>query len=211
MRVALFGATGFIGSAVLDELLAQGHEVTALVRTQGTVPAKPALSVIEGSVADKGAVAQVVSGSAAVVSCLGTRRSDKQPVDFLASATRAIIEQMKIAHVERLIAISGAGIRVPGERKPFPHNAISALVGLVAADLVAAKQLEFDVLQENTEIAWTAVRPTRVVEGSATSGARSGVEIAGMGMRVTRGDLARFIVAQITDDTYVRRSPFVSS
>ena len=211
MRVALFGASGFIGSSVLGELLEAGHHVTALIRHPGRVAAHAALTVVEGDVSDPAAVARTIDGTEAVISCLGTPRNEKQSVDFLAAAMRGIIEAMERSGVERLVAISGAGIAVTGERKPFPHNAISAVVRRLAPDMVAAKQREFAVLQASSTIAWTAVRPTRVVNGSATDRRRVTVNAGQLGMRVTRGDLARFMVGQLTDRSYIRLAPFISS
>ena len=211
MQVALFGASGFVGSKVLEELLDAGHAVTALVRKPERVPARQGLILLVGDVGDPAAVERTVAGTQAVISCLGTPRNEKQPVDFLASAIRNIISAMQKEGIERLIAISGAGITVPGERKPFPHNVISGVVRVMARDLVAAKQHEFAVLLESPTIAWTAVRPTRVVAGSATERPHVATESGKVGMRVTRGDLARFMVRQLADRSYVRQAPFISS
>lgn len=211
MKVALFGATGFIGSAVLGELLGAGHHVTALLRNPDRVAVHQALTVVEGDIDDPVVVARTIRGTEAVISCLGTSRNRKQSVDFLATALSSIISAMERFGVERLVAISGAGITVPGERKSFPHNAISAVVRTLARNAVAAKQQEFAVLQANPEIAWTAVRPTRVVDGPATDRPHVTVDAGQLGMRVTRGDLARFIVGQLTDRSYIRLAPFISS
>jgi putative NADH-flavin reductase len=211
VKVALFGGGGFIGSRVLEELLEAGHQVTALIRSPDRVAAHAALTIVQGDVGDPAAVARTIDGTEAVISCLGTPRNEKQSVDFLAGALRSIIEAMERFGVERLVAISGAGITVAGERKPFPHNAISALVKRLAPDTVAAKQREFAVLQASSTIAWTAVRPARVVNGSATDRPRVTVDAGQLGMRVTRGDLARFMVVQLTDRSYVREAPFISS
>ena len=211
MRVALFGATGFIGSRVLEELIAAGHEVTVLARSPDRLGVRPHLTVKSGDVGDPTAVVSTVTGADAVISCLGTPRGEKPPVDFLANAMARILKAMEEQGVERLIAISGAGITLPGERKPFPHNAISRLVGILAADAVRAKANEFKVLQESQGVGWTAVRPTRVVEGPSGDSPRIATEASGIGMQVTRGDLARFIVGQLTDRTYIGRAPFISS
>ena len=211
MRVALFGGSGFIGSSVLEELLETGHQVTALIRNPARVAARTGLIVVQGDVSDSAAVARTIDGAEAVISCLGSDRDEKQSVDFLADALRSIIDAMEKFGVERLVAISGAGITVAGERKPFPHNAISAVVGMLARDTVAAKQREFAALEASSTIAWTAVRPTRVVNGSATDRPRVTVNAEQLGMRVTRGDLARFMVRQLTDRSYIRLAPFISS
>ncbi|MEP6753527.1 MAG: NAD(P)H-binding protein [Candidatus Dormiibacterota bacterium] len=211
MRVALFGASGFIGTSVLEELLTAGHQVNALIRNPARVAGRAGLIVVQGDVGDADAVARTIDGTEAVISCLGTPPSEQQSIDFLADALRRIMDAMERFGVERLVAISGAAITVTGERKAFPHNVISAVVRALARDMVAAKQTEFAVLQASSTIAWTAVRPTRVVSGSATDRPRVTVDAGQLGMRVTRGDLARFMVGQLTDRSYIRQAPFISS
>ena len=57
MKVTLIGATGFVGSAVLSELLQRGHQVTVLARTPAKVLAQPGLTVMQGSALDAAQVA----------------------------------------------------------------------------------------------------------------------------------------------------------
>ena len=209
--VALLGATGFIGQAVLDALLERGHRVKALARQPGRLVTRQGLEVIGGDASDAACLRAAVAGTGAVVSCLGTPRGEKQPVDFLARTMEAILEAMRAEGVTRLVAVSGAGISVPGERKPFPHRAVSALVRLLAPAAVEAKQREFGVLVEAKDVLWTAVRPTRVVAGQLTGHPHISTHPGAIGMRVSRGDLAEFIAAQVDDRSYIRAAPFISS
>lgn len=209
--IAIFGATGFIGSAVMSRLLAQGVQLRALARDAARLNDRAGVTVIAGDVGDPALVREVIKRSAAVVSCLGTRRGDRQPVTFLADAIGSIIAAMRAENVARLIAISGAGISVSGESKPFPHNLITGLVRVLAAEAVEAKQREFEVLRQAGDIEWTAVRPTRVVPGAATGRSRVSVDARSIGMRVTVGDLAAFMAALVEDGGYIREAPFISS
>src|SRR5260370_30039263 len=68
MKVALIGATGFVGSAVLKELLQRGHEVVALVRDPAKLAAQPRLQAVQADVLDAAAVQRAVAGADAVVS-----------------------------------------------------------------------------------------------------------------------------------------------
>lgn len=209
--IAVFGATGLIGSAVVSRLLAHGHQVRALARDPVRLHDRAGVTVVAGDVGDPALVRKVIAGSAAVVSCLGTRRGDRQPATFLANAVASILAAMRTEKVGRLVAISGAGIRVAGESKPFPHNLITRVVRVLAAEAVEAKQREFEVLRQAGDIEWTAVRPTRVVPGVATGRTKVSVEARSIGMRVTVGDLAAFIAGLIEDGGYIREAPFISS
>src|SRR5256885_14512202 len=66
MKVALIGATGFVGSAVLKELLQRGHEVVALVRDPAKLAAQPRLQAVQADVLDAAAVQRAVAGADAV-------------------------------------------------------------------------------------------------------------------------------------------------
>jgi uncharacterized protein len=68
MKIALIGATGFVGSAVLTELLSRGHAVTALARHPEKIAAHAGLQVLRADVLDAGQVAAAVKGQDAIVS-----------------------------------------------------------------------------------------------------------------------------------------------
>jgi putative NADH-flavin reductase len=209
VKVALFGATGFIGQGVLGCLLTEGHSVRALVRDPSRLPEQKGLSVIGGDVLELEAVDRTVAGCEAVLSTLGLRRGEKVDPDFLARAARNILRAMRKQGIKRLVAVSGAGIAVPGERKPLPHNIISAFVRVLVPNVVKSKQREYEVLA-GSDFEWTAVRPVRVLDIPASGKVRIGTSAKDLGMRVSRHDLARFMVDQLDDKEFVRQAPFIS-
>ncbi|MDQ6900061.1 MAG: SDR family oxidoreductase [Candidatus Dormibacteraeota bacterium] len=211
MKLAVFGGTGFAGTAVVDEALARGHEVRMLARDPTRVDATgDRVTVVPGDASDQAAVAATVEGCDAVISTLGPRRGEKQGADFLAEAMRHILLAMEEHGVRRIVAISGAGITLPGDHKPFVHVLAGGLVGLLARGQVEAKRREYEVLSASSA-EWTAVRPTRIVDGPATERRQVSLDGSHMGMRATRGDVAALLVDEATSPGHPRQAPFVSS
>jgi putative NADH-flavin reductase len=105
MNVVLFGATGMIGSRVLNELLSRGHKVTAVVRNPSKVPNEPDVKAVQGDVLNTAAVAEIVKGADAVVSAYNPGSNASAIVD----ATKSLIAGLKQAEVKRLIEVGGAG------------------------------------------------------------------------------------------------------
>ncbi len=110
--------------------------------------------------------------------------------------------------VRRLVALSGAGITIVGERKPLSGRVLSAAVGLIVRHVVESKRREYVVFRDSG-LDWTLVRPPRVVEGEPTGRVASGATPARR--QVTEGDLADFMVGQVSDRSYVRAAPYMGS
>ena len=207
VRVTVFGATGAIGRRVVERALTAGYEVHALVRD----PAKavePGVSTTVGGLTDGQAVARAVEGSDAVIWAVGASRNRPDQVDLFETGARNLVAAMNRHGVRRLVALSGAGITVDGERKPLSGRVLSAAVGLIVRHVVESKRREYLVFRDSG-LDWTLVRPPRVVEGEPTGRYVSGATLAGR--QVTEGDLADFMVGQLIDRSYVRASPYVSS
>jgi hypothetical protein len=110
MKVAIIGATGFVGSQILNEALSRGHEVTAVVRRAERLPQNPGLTAKAVDVADVDALAATLAGHEAVIAAFNPDRT--QPGDVferMVAGGKAIIAATKKAGVKRLLVVGGAG------------------------------------------------------------------------------------------------------
>ncbi|WP_372528617.1 NAD(P)-dependent oxidoreductase [Piscinibacter sp.] len=109
MKIALIGATGLVGSKVLAEALQRGHQVTALVRTPGRLPAQAGVTPVVVDVNDAGQVAAAVAGHDAVVSAFNAPRGNPEFYAQYVGAVRAIVDGVKRSGVKRVLLVGGAG------------------------------------------------------------------------------------------------------
>ena len=206
MRVLILGSTGRIGSLALDGALEDGHEVTVLVRDAGRVEPRDGLSVVAGDVRDEQAVRAASRDVDAVIAALGPRSNSLADEEGLALGMRNLVAAMLGSDVPRLVALSGAGVDVPGDRKPFVDRIMSRVVRRFARYVVGAKQREFEAFADS-KLDWTALRPPLV-----TNGVARGYRLDGSlqpGARVTRADVAQALVDQLVDRSFIRVAPFV--
>jgi putative NADH-flavin reductase len=109
MKIALIGATGFVGSAILQEALQRGHEVTAIVRHPEKSKQHPKLHSKKGDVYQEEEVTRLVAGHDAVISAFNPGWSNPDIYNQQVKGTRAIIDGVKKAGVKRLLFVGGAG------------------------------------------------------------------------------------------------------
>ena len=109
MKIALIGATGFVGSAILQEALQRGHEVTAIVRNPEKVTPHPKLRPNKADVQKEDEVTRSVAGHDAVISAFNPGWSNPDIYNQQVKGTRAIIDGVKKAGVKRLLFVGGAG------------------------------------------------------------------------------------------------------
>lgn len=208
MKLLIFGATGSIGRQLVEQALAQGHTVTAFVRNQAKLDLRhSALKVVQGDVLDYASVERVVPGHEAVLSALGTPAMTRNTVR--SEGTRNIIRAMEQAGVRRLICLSSIGIGDSRPMLPFHYKYI--LVPLLLRQGFAEHELEETwVKQSRTD--WTIVRP-----GAFTNGGRTGayqhsrtVPQKAIQAKISRADVADFVLKQVEDATYLRQTPWIS-
>jgi putative NADH-flavin reductase len=206
MRVLILGATGRVGSLALARALAADHEVVALVRDLNRLEARARLTILGGEIGDATAVGGAVRGVDAVIAAVGPRANAVEDERTLEAGMRNVVAAMDDAGVRRLIALSGAGIDVPGDRKPWVDRVASRVVRRMARHVVGAKQREYDIFSA-ADIDWTALRPPLVTDGPPL-GYRLDLRLK-PGARVRRADVAAALVDQLTDSRFTRAAPFV--
>ncbi len=206
MQVVILGGTGKIGGLALARALADGHQVIALVRDPAKLDMSPRLTSVAGDLTDPQTVREAMKGADAVIAAVGPRANSIGDELALEAGMRNVVAAMTELGVRRLVALSGAGIDVPGDEKPWLDRVASRLVRRMAKHVVGAKQREFEVFSV-ADLDWTAVRPPLVTDGPPV-GYRLAQRLT-PGARVRRADVAAALVDQLTDTGFVRAAPFV--
>jgi uncharacterized protein len=171
MKVALIGATGFVGTAILRELTDRGHEVTAIARHPEKLAIKsPLIHPVNTDVMNPAEVTKAVKGNDAVVSAYNSGWTNPRIYEDFMEASSAIQEGVKASGVKRLIVIGGAGsleikpglqlIDTPQFPAEYKHGASAARDYL--NDLRGEKELE-----------WTFFSPA-ILMNHESSGVRKG-------------------------------------
>ncbi len=213
MRVTIFGASGAIGWHALDASLEAHHTITALARDPAALSGIGGahLRVIKGDIAKAEDVAAAIAGSEAVISTVGPTSNTPDQVALFDAWAQHLVAGMQSHGVRRLVLLSGAAVEVPGRPKTLADGIASTVVRLLARHVVAAKQREFEIVSAS-DLDWIAARPPRVVAGPRTGRYRAGMDVRlGPRSRVRQADLADFLVAQLSDDRWLRQAPFVTS
>ncbi|HQY57109.1 MAG: NAD(P)-dependent oxidoreductase [Nitrospira sp.] len=109
MKIALIGASGFVGSAILKEALDRGHEVTAIVRHPEKVPPHAKLHSEKGDVYNADDVARLVAGHDVVISAFNPGWGNPDIYNLQVTGARSIIDGVKKAGLKRLLFVGGAG------------------------------------------------------------------------------------------------------
>jgi hypothetical protein len=208
MKLAIFGATGRVGSELLPQALAAGHEVRALVRSPSKLQAQAEnLAVLQGDVNDEAAVTDTVAGCDAVLSTLGANGNDA--ADTRRTGTANIMAAMHSTGIKRLVVVGGFHLHVPGDPGNFGQRLIVPILRL-SRNLVQ-DTTGMGALVLASDLDWTLVRIPRVVHGRPTHSSRTGNLKLGPWSKVTRGDAASFVLRCLDDNTCVRQAPMVSS
>ena len=166
MKVAIIGASGFIGSCVRDEALARGHQVTAIVRHPEKITVQdPRLHVVKADIL-KGKVDELVKGHDAVISAYSAGRSGSGIYDEQIEGYKAIISGVKKSGIKRLLVVGGASTL---EVSPGVQLIDTMSPEQITQGMLATREMLY-MLRKEKELEWTFLSPAATI----ASGERTG-------------------------------------
>ncbi len=203
MKVLVLGATGGTGRLIVRDAVAKGHSVVALVRSK-TSANLPDVRMIEGDARDEATLARAMDGCDTVVSALGTGIGLRK-VDLLTVATHALVTAMMRNGVRRLVCISALGVGDSRGHGGFVFDRL--FLPLLLSQAYKDKERQEAAVRASA-LDWVLVRPAMLTDDPARGSARAFTDLAGVkGGKIARADVARFVVEQLTTDTWLRRTP----
>ena len=212
--IALLGATGMVGNYLLQEALDRGYQVRALARTPAKLNAfRDQITIIEGDALDPAVIEELLRGSDAVITAIGPVKADTNAGRFLSTRVSTnIVAQIQAdpaGQVTQYIIVSGAGVKLPGDKRTLFGWWVRTLAQLGLRNVLQDKQAEYDVLAAS-EIDWMLVR-CPLIEPQAFAGKASVSLLSPPAFRVRAAELAEFIIDQVQARDYLRQGPFVGS
>ncbi|MFT4518093.1 MAG: hypothetical protein ACI9JM_000470 [Halioglobus sp.] len=211
ITIALLGATGMVGEFFLQEALVQGYQIKALARTPQKLDAyRGQIEIIAGDARDRAALESLLEGSDVIVSALGPVRADGDAALGLnTAASRHIVQLMPKYNIERYIAVSGAAVKVPGDKRNSTKKWLERMISLSLADTLRDKQAEYELLSTSS-VGWTLIR-CPIIRAQAFEQAPLASIESPSSFTLRAGELARFILEEIENKKYVDQAPFLNS
>lgn len=172
MKIAIIGATGFIGSTIVKEALERGHNVTAISRNPKASITSSRLELVSVDVAEVDLLAQTLKGHDAIILAYNSGHGQADQAHKQVEATKSMIAAVKKSGVKRVVMVGGAGSLeiAPGlqlvDSKDFPKEYLQAAVGTRDA---------YNLLRAEDSLDWTVYSPAAIIApGQRTGNARVG-------------------------------------
>jgi putative NADH-flavin reductase len=216
MKLTIVAATGGIGRQILEQAVAAGHDVTAVVRNPGKLSRQVRAVTADLAAPDPVALESAVAAADAVLSGLGARSQSEAGVAW--RGTRAVVEAMRAMDVRRIVVVSAAPIGTvpsPGRPNPPRHDPGDGFVMRYLAGPITKAALRGhyadlarmeDVIR-GSGLDWTLVRPPRLTDKPLTGTYRTAYgQNLRRGLFISRADVAGYMLRALDRPETVRQT-----
>lgn len=211
MRIALFGATGGTGRAVIDQALQAGHQVTALARDVDKLPPKHGLTVLKGDAMVAEDVDRTLANTDAVVVALGNsqnafallfgaRRTTQR--DICEAGTRNILAAIGDRDDRPIIVVSAFGVGDTRDKLPLMFK---LFYRFFLREQIADKERQ-QALLKASNANYVQIQPVALADKPASGKWTATLDGTLGGSEVSRHDLAAVVLSQLTTKTDTRKT-----
>ncbi|NIE65111.1 NAD(P)-dependent oxidoreductase [Burkholderia sp. Ax-1719] len=204
LKIALFGATGMVGSRIAAEAARRGHQVSALVRQPERVAAGPNVEAVKVDLLDAAQVAAAARGHDVVASAYAPPMSQ---LDDLQTASRALVDGTRAAGLKRLVVVGGAG-----SLEVAPGQQLVDTEGFPAAykPIALAHRDAYAYYRTVSDLDWTFFAPAALIApgertGTFRTGATTLIADAKGESRISAEDYAVAFVDELEQGRFVRQ------
>ena len=204
MKIVIFGDSGKTGTLMVNQALELGYQVIAYVRRENSVEAEhPNLKIIVGNLNDTEKLKEAISGADACLSTLGGASLTKHATEIM-SGIDQIVKLMEQEGVPRFVYLSSIGV---GESRSNMAQPIRFIVCDVLLRVPFADHKTNEQRLAKSKLHYTLVRPGNLTNGPKTGNLKHGIEktILKGSPKISRANVAAFMLKQLTDTTYTNK------
>ena len=210
--VLIVGASRGIGLETVKATLQAGHSVRALARSARRIAVDhPRLEKVVGDALEMATVKRALTGVDVVIQSLGVSAGPEvilKPTRFFSTATRVLVTAMEEAQIKRLICVTGFGA---GNSRGHGGFLYSAAFHLLLGRVYDDKDVQERIVRRS-ELDWVIVRPVILTNGPKTNTYRAVIDPRGWTCGfISRADVADFLIKQIDDNTFVHKTPLLTT
>jgi putative NADH-flavin reductase len=207
-KILVLGATGGTGRLIVEQAVARGDDVAVLVRSAEKAKDLKGAKIIVGDAGDEVVLRQAVKGRDAVVSALGTPASPFKEVTLLSTATRALVKAMEAENVSRLVCITGIGAGDSAGHGGFLFD--NVIFPLLLRKVYADKDRQ-EAIVKKSSLDWVLVRPSLLNNKPGRGTIKALEDLSDLhGGSISRQDVAKFVLDQLSADVWLRRTPLIT-
>lgn len=206
-KIAVLGGGGRTGKYLVNQLIDKGYSVKLLLRNPGNFQIKsPLIEIIRGDAIDPVAINTLIDGCQAVISTIGQRQGESL---IAMQATKNVLEAMVNYGVKRYILVAGINVDTPFDNKGTETTIATNWMKSTFPVIQEDRQKAYNLLLAS-EVHWTLVRVPFIEFTDVVSAITVNLEDC-LGNKITAGNIAAFLIEQLVDNAYLKKSPFIAN
>jgi putative NADH-flavin reductase len=205
--IAVLGGGGRTGKFLVAKLIEKGYRLKVLLRSPENFELRhPLVEAVKGDAIDPVAIHALLKNSHAVISTVGQRKNE--PLVAYAATTN-VLKAMTYYEIRRYLLVAGINIDTPFDKKGIQTLAATDWMKANFPLIQVDRQKAYQVMLASP-LDWTLVRVPMIEFTDDAGNLKISVEDC-LGTRITAGDIANFLVQQLTDHRFFRQAPFIAA